>query len=322
MKSRFWLVLTAAPLLAACGGGGSQIASTPTPTPVPTPTPPPPPTPTTPPPIPAGLIGLQGDKPFATVGVWTDGWGTLSTGKDAVRIAYSAADNRYVVTLPGYQEGYLITKGGNGSFDANGWIDLISTTNDVTQGSGPATQPVMVILDWPASSDFKYTSFGQWLGPLPMGENQGVFAYGSLTAAGDMPLTGSASYAGEIRGLTDGMPPGGNGGVYPLSVWGSVLLSFNFGAGTLSGQMKPELAPEWDAVSLGTYTFRDTVYSAGSTSFTGAFVAPGTTGSSSFSGNFTGPQGAELMAIWNAPYIYPGTTHEGRMSGVWIAKKN
>lgn len=72
---------------------------------------------------------------------------------------------------------------------------------------------------------------------------------------------------------------------------------------------------------LGTYTFRDTVYSAGATTFSGAFDVPGTSGPSSFSGRFTGPAGAELMANWQAPFVHPGTADLGRMSGVWIAKK-
>lgn len=318
-----WLLAPATALaLTACGGGGGSgtgVALTP---PSPTPPPPaPPPTSPTPPPLPSAPIGLQSNAPFATVSAWTDGWGSLNTQTDAVKIAYSAAENRYTVTLPTYQEGRLVPRSGNGSFGSNGWINLSSTNSDLTLGAGPAIQQVIVTLDWPASSPFTYTSFGSWAGPLPMGEIQGVFAYGIPTLGADMPVTGSASYGGEIRGFTDGLPPGGSGSVAPLSVFGSVLLSFDFGAGTLSGQMNPEIAPVWDPVSLGTYTFRNTVYSSGSTTFSGAFSVPGSNSASSFSGRFTGPQAAELLANWTAPYIYPGTTHEGMMSGAWIAKR-
>lgn len=306
--------------LAACGGGGGGGTHF-IPVPPQAPTPTPPPTPMPPPPLPPGPIGLQSAKPFATVAAWTDGWGTLSMDPDAVRISYSAADNRYSVKLPEYQEGYLVPNGGNGSFNESGWINLYSTVSDVTLGAGPATQLVTATLDWPASSPFTYTSFGKWLGPAPMGEHQGVFAYGIPTATGDMPVTGSASYAGQIRGITSGELSGSNSIGPILSVFGSVFLSFDFGAGALSGSMTPQIAPQWDAISLGTYTFRDTVYSAGSTTFSGAFNVPGSSGASSFSGSFTGPRGAELMAKWQAPFIYPDTTQVGRMSGVWVAKK-
>jgi hypothetical protein len=106
-----------------------------------------------------------------------------------------------------------------------------------------------------------------------------------------------------------------------LEVWGTVFLSFDFGAATLAGEMRPEFAPVWDGVSLGTYTFRDTVYSSGSTSFSGAFNVPGSDGPSSFSGSFTGPSAAELMATWQAPFVNPLNNTQGTMAGVWIAKK-
>lgn len=136
-----------------------------------------------------------------------------------------------------------------------------------------------------------------------------------------MPVTGSASYNGEIRGLTNGEPLVG-GGIGPvLEVFGTVALAFDFGVGALSGEMRPEIAPVWDTVSLGTYTFRDTIYATGSPSFSGAFIVPDSNGNSSFTGNFTGPQGVELMANWLAPFRDPTTGGWGQMSGVWVAKK-
>ena len=273
------------------------------------------------PPIPPGAIGLQSNQPFATVAAWTSGWGDLYDEANKVEIAYSAADDRYTVSLPNYAEGQLIPRGGSGSFNSSGWVNLTSTNSVLSLGTGSETQNVRVTLDWPASSPYTYTNFGSWLGAAPMGENVGVFAYGIPTAASDMPVTGTASYNGEIRGITSGMTGGGGPVGAILDVWGTVSLSFDFAAGTLSGNMKPEIAPVWDAVSLGTYTFRDTVYSPGSTTFSGAFNAPGSSAPSSFSGSFTGPQAAELMARWHAPFIFPGTGQASTMSGVWIAKR-
>jgi hypothetical protein len=103
-------------------------------------------------------------------------------------------------------------------------------------------------------------------------------------------------------------------------VWGSILLGFDFGAGTLSGEMKPQWSDGWDLHAFGTYTFTDTVYSTGSTSFSGSFVAPaGVDGASSFEGRFNGPRAAEAMGSWNAPYQI-GDTH-GTMGGVFGASK-
>lgn len=309
-------------LLCACGGGGGGgggIASAPPPVLPPTSSP----TPTSnPPPLPTGSIGLQGAQQFQTYSARTDGWGSIEAEADAVRISYSAADGSYTVSLPSYQEGKLIPRSGNGSFNASGWIDLASTNSDLTVGSGSEVQNVTVTLDWPGTSKYSHTSFGSWSGSLPMGHNNGVVAYGIPTSAPDMPVTGSASYNGEIRGLTNGEPASPSGGIGPvLDVFGTVALSFDFGAGSLSGEMRPKIAPLWDAISLGVYTFRDTVYSTGSTSFSGAFNVPGSSANSSFTGSFTGPQGAELMANWMAPFRDPITGGWGTMSGVWVAKR-
>ncbi|KUO54696.1 MAG: hypothetical protein APF82_08715 [Sphingomonadales bacterium BRH_c42] len=226
------------------------------------------------------------------------------------------------MSLPDYQEGTLLPRGaGSGSFDSGGWVNLRSTISDVTVGSGSEKQLVTVTLDWPESSPYTYTSFGSWSGPLPMGHNNGVFAYGIPTAVSDIPVTGEANYTGEIRGLTNGEPTVG-GAIGPvLDVFGSVALSFDFAAGTLSGEMKPQIAPVWDVVPLGIYTFRDTVYAPGSLNFSGAFLVPGSSADSYFSGSFTGPQGAELMANWLAPFQDPTTGGWGTMSGVWVARK-
>lgn len=307
------LLAGAAFALTACGGGGERVSSLPPPptgTPSPTPTPPP-----VQPPIPPGPIGLTSSAPFKTFSAHADGTGGLVADANGVQFQYSAADNSYTITLPGYQQGRLVTTGGSGSFQsgASEWLHLTGTTNSVTVGSTSATQPVIVSLYWPASSSFTYTNFARWFDANSASiTGDGVFAYGIPTAAGDVPLTGTATYSGEIRGITSDA----------FDVWGGVSLAFNFGAGTLSGSMSPEIAPVWDAISLGTYTFRDTVYSTGSTSFSGAFQLPGSlTGPSSFQGSFTGPSAAELMASWQAPYQIPGNSKPGTMAGVWIAKK-
>jgi len=296
--------------LSACGGGGGGVASIP-PAPVaPTPPAPPPPPPTTPPPVPSGPIGLQAAGPFKTYSAQLDSSGAVTSTADAVQFAYSASDNKYTISLPGFLPGQLIPTGASGSFNATGWIDIQNTVNEITGGTFTATQPVRVLLAWPASSNLKYTSTATWVDPN--GWNQlGVFAYGIPTVPGDVPTTGSATYAGSISGLIDNY----------LSVWGSVALNFDFSAGTLSGDMKPYYAPIWDEVPLGIYAFRDTVFSRGSTSFSGAFQVNGTPVPSSFQGSFNGPQAAELMAGWTAQVVLPGTTDPRTMAGIWTAKR-
>jgi hypothetical protein len=297
------IVVSAAALgLAACGGGGGGVNSTPF---VPTPTPPPPPPPPVPP-IPPGYIGLTSTDPFAIHSAYLADDGALVAGEGGVAFSFSPVDGRYTVTVPGYQEGHLVTTGGDGSFDETGWIDLQATENDVTVGDTSEVQSVKVMLDWPASSDFKYTSFARWSDA----GLKGFFVYGIPTAAGDVPISGTASYDGTIHGLTSNQS----------EVFGSISFLFDFGQGSLSGAMKPELVGGWDSIPLGTYTFRDTVYSVGSTKFSGAFQVPGTNAPSFFSGSFTGPNAVELMGSWKAPFINPTDNSSGTMAGVFAAK--
>ena len=302
----------AAAALGACGGGGgggADVASIP---PAPLAPPPPPPAPSGPPPLPTGPIGSQVSGSFATQAVQFDAGKNPVSIDSGVQFSYSATDNKYTISLPGFQPGQLVTTGASGSYANGAWTDIISTQNDVTTGGNSTTQAVSVTLRWPGSTGLKYTGSGTWWAKdLSYWAPDGIFAYGSITPAGGVPTTGSASYTGEIVGLASG----------ELEVWGNVALNFNFAGGTLSGQMKPEIAPVWDIIPLGAYTFRDTVYSSGSRSFSGAFQVNGSTEASSFQGSFTGPQAEELMASWNAPFLNPETKQWGTMVGIWTAKR-
>lgn len=285
--------------LAACDGGDASVAYIP---------PPPPPPPAAGPPVlPEGAIGLKSDAPFATMAAAYDSQ-TVTAGNDLVEFAYDSSADKYTITLPGYDTGQLATQGGNGSYDSNGWIDLQSTYNLVTEGTTGAKQNVAVTLPWPASSAYQHTSLGTW--NSTDWTVWGAFAYGIPTASGDVPVAGTATYQGEVSGVSSAAG----------FVYGTVSLNFDFANASLTGVMKPEVSDWWDSYALGDYTFRDTSFARGATTFSGAFDVPGSNGPSSFSGRFTGPQAAELMANWTAPYQLPGTNSWGTMSGVWIAK--
>lgn len=315
-NARLALLIAAAWSVTACGGGstGERVNITPAPVPTPTPTPTPTPVPApSAPPLPAGPTGLVSDQPFATQAAYSDGWGTLAVGDDRIAISYSNDDGLYTVAFGDGVSGQLHPVSGSGSVNDQGWITLNSTNNEVHDRGEPVPN-LSVQLQHPSSSPYTYTSFGGW-GALscPMGCGAGVFAYGIPTAAGDVPISGGATYNGEIRGVTE----------TAYGVGGTVVLNFDFAAGTLSGEMNPYYAPVWDAVGLGTYTFHDTVYSTGSTIFSGSFLLPsGATGHSWFSGIFTGPGASELQASWMAPYVDPLTSQSGTMAGVWIARRD
>ena len=298
------LMAGAALSLAACGGGGGDhVNATPTPAPAPAPAPPPTPTPTGP--LPPAHIGLVSSAPFAVQAASGASFAN-------VQFSYDAADNVYLISLPGFQPGYLDNTGYNGSA---GQV-ATSSTSQVAELSFGLPQSVSVTMPVPGStfSPFTYTSFGFWSEPGKDGAT-GYFAYGIPTAAGDVPITGSASYNAGIYASTNSIPG--------YEIGGPVALQFNFGVGTLSGSMHPQIIDGFDGVfvDFGQYDFSQTVYSVGSTTFSGKFIVPGLPGAdSSFEGNFTGPGAAELMARFQTPFVVSG--QQGTMSGIWIGKKN
>ena len=77
------------------------------------------------------------------------------SGPGGVKFAYSATDDRYTVTLPGFEEGHVVLIGANGSYQLDGLeIHASSTFDGVTVGDTSAVQAVNLELDWQAFLGF------------------------------------------------------------------------------------------------------------------------------------------------------------------------
>jgi hypothetical protein len=320
-------------VLAACGGGG--VNSTPTP-PALVPNPPATTPPAPFPPAKPGPIGLTQTENFATVSygyVYGDGNAGADTRpgpEGTVEFKYLAAEQAYEIVIPEYERGRLQTISYNGSVCSDGTVcNPSGSYNALTKGNSATRQDVTVTLRDPDFKDFPlaltYTSLGYWNGtlanqpgPNPLRNYGGEFAYGLPTAPGDVPVVGTASYRAEVQGIAI-FDSGTSAGA---TIGGTAELIFDFGAGTLAGYMDPNISDGWDASFIGRYNFTQTIYSVGATSFSGRFTSPGSTGPSGFEGRFNGPQAAELMARWKAPFIDPLQRGPGTMFGIWVGKKN
>ena len=82
-----------------------------------------------------------------------------------------------------------------------------------------------------------------------------------------------------------------------------------------------------DSASLGKFDFTNTVYSAGSATYSGKFNTS-VSGQNYFLGQFTGPHAEETIGAWALPFIFDkgsatmtadGKAHQA--FGAWIAKK-
>ena len=286
--------------LMACGGGGGGggggLNSTPTP-------PPPPP--------PQGSTAVEifqspASQEFATIG-----------SGDTLRIRYDAGSGLYEV-MPG----------------AQGWKTLI---DDPTAGpfagqpnqafvfAGTATsQSYFYILAHYRSTEptakYQYSNLAAW-----GNRNGGIdlvgqhVAFGMATPSAAIPVTGTATYNGMIAGTTSETLDGSFEAIANGYVQGSINLAFNFGGGTLSGSISP-IVYLGDSRALGTLAFTNTVYSAGSTSFSGKFDTP-ISGLNAFSGLFTGPKANELIGKFAFPYTSPFDGKVAQATGAFIGKR-
>lgn len=285
-------------VLSGCGGGGGVQSAPPlqvTPTPTPTPTP-----------MAVEILQSPATQEFVSL--------TSAGSSGDLKVRFNATTGRYDVSAPGADWQALRPSSHYHSEPEHYFAYGPAATESFFQVAATAKDP--------QPTKYLYSSLAAW------GEGAGAYwdaanytAFGVPTSAAAMPITGMASYQGVIAGSTDIMEFDGLvGAQVAATIDGSVALNFNFGAGTLSGSMHPFLTTFSGRTDLGTLTFANTVYSAGSTTFSGRFNTT-VMGANAFDGRFTGPAAEELIGRWRFPFVYSvnGATHNA--SGAWIAKQ-
>lgn len=295
------LVASAAIALAACGGGGgSAFNSTPPPPAPPAPPPPPPP----PPPVsPAIFPSITTNTDFAVLGLEASDRNTPASelARSDFSVRFDAASQGYFIDLPSTAEFRFESNNEDSAF----WHGFAAT------GFYSGT---FVDIFKPRSTNpeiqLTYTSFGVSNGyySTPFG----FFAFGIPTPSSAVPVTGAATYVAHVRGGTL------NSFAF---IGGDATLQFDFGAGTLGGHFDPTHELNGVVTSLGRYSFVNTVFGVGSTTFSGDLSQSAKNLLGAFDGRFTGPAAQELMARWTASYLPPGSQQPAEMFGVWVGKK-
>jgi hypothetical protein len=173
---------------------------------------------------------------------------------------------------------------------------------------------------------YTYSEMGSW-GSKAAGR-WGHVAFGTATQASGVPVTGSATFEGRVQGNADVMQANNlYGGFAPLTLDGSVSLNFNFAAGTLSGEMQLFGPDGMNPFKVGTFAFKETVFAAGSTSYSGKFDTSAS-GENFFMGRFTGPAAQETIGAWALPFVFssggestPADNQVHQAFGAWIARR-
>jgi hypothetical protein len=308
--------------LSACGGGGGGISSIAPP--------PPPPTqicpdgsvipatavcPPLPPPSPNFVNifpGITTTTDFAVLGLQANALGGAASSlvSNGFAVQYDAVADAYVIDLPSL---------GPGKFHATSESEIY--WNGALEAGGANLDTfVHIFKPLPANPALalEHTTFGvfdDYDGFYDYDEltPAGFFAFGLATPAGSVPTTGSATFDAIVRGLTldTGRPVGGD-----------ASLQFDFGAGTLAGNFNPyTFTAVGGQASLGPYSFVNTVFGIGSTTFAGQLQHSGISSFGAFNGLFTGPTAEELMARWTAPYVNPDTGQQSEMFGIWVGRR-
>jgi len=278
------VLLAMAFALAGCGGGGGGgVASLP---------PPPPPPP--PPPTAAAFVVVPAattTQQFTVAGAshLTDGDAPHLDTADQLQVRYDASSKTYEVQLPGSQT----------------WTTLSGTSESEAKGGG-----VTVLRQYTGDQ----STVVEW---FTDGLPRGIEAIGAATPVGSVPVVGSATYSAWAFARTPESGPG----LVDNILLGDMTFNFDFARGTLAGSAIFNLDPEWHDYTLGPFAFRDTVYSTGSTSFSGRFDTD-VAGLNSFSGVFTGPTAQELIGNFALPYRSPIDSQTYQAAGAFVGKKD
>jgi hypothetical protein len=261
--------------------------------------------------------------------------GTSVQGSDFTNVGsvgtISAADNQQLHIRYTADGTYEVQFPGNG-FSEFGFHPL----SLYGQGTGPtvltaAGGDLFLSLSGSRDNGYKYSERGSWRlrgNDFDYVDMIGAVAFGTLTPEGGVPVTGSATYSGIIAGKSDVIASDPFDGPNRAGISGTVDLDFNFAAGSLGGAMSLNLTDaSGGSLPLGSFNFKETVYSTGSTSYSGKFDSTAA-GDNFFLGKFTGPNAEETIGAWALPFILNNgnasiiADHQAHQAfGAWIAKK-
>ena len=328
-------------LLSGCGGSTSDLASAssfqniPPPVSTPAPLPPPPAPPPPPPPFVAEKASIFSQPLLTTtLAVAGKGWALDQTDNanhadgsgisnirdaDGFEANYDPVAQSYTITLPNSGTGILFQ-----TTQIRNWSEEFGTTFGGTiardAASAQGNTELEILKPEVAGAKYRYVSFANWLAGARIDNSSSTLSYGVYgiaqpTPAGNVPVSGTARYDGHISGYM-----AGNAADF-LS--GTARFDFDFSSAQVTGNMAVSLSCFMGcSYSSTNYTFEDTVFGVGSTSFSGRLISEGIPSAGYFSGLFAGPEASELMASFKMPFFNQDQNRWVQAGGVVLAKKN
>jgi len=232
--------------------------------------------------------------------------GPSAANGDQLRIRYDASANKYEVFDPQTSDWRQITPDPSVTPSGGQWKGggvVLHINNDLNKTYADSLYNYSALVEWQRTDGL---------------DRRGVTAFGVPSNSSAIPVSGSATFDGKIYGFSNETWDFADWGRGIASVSGDIQLKFDFAVGALSGSISPKVYASTQ-YALPTMTFIDTVYSSGSTNFSGRFDTP-VTGANAFSGQFTGPQANELIGNFVFPYRSTIDGKDYEAGGGFIAK--
>ncbi|MGQ7830795.1 transferrin-binding protein-like solute binding protein [Altererythrobacter sp. Z27] len=329
-KGRTILSLTSTSLLlASCRSEGAPpVVSVPppSPSPTPTPTPTPSPTPTSFQPVPARIFvePLYNEQLDLLGKGWQFnyqiGTGEVSNQRisEDLSISYDSETATYLVTAPLAGSGTIMQNG-----DYRKWTFEPSFPADPSIKSPSSYCCNSLDISAPGLSDSLYTymSLVHLFASNALNANTNTTAYGAFvliqpTKPGEVPITGTATYSGNLVGYFSG-----DAGATWLQ--GKSRFDFDFANATLAGDLTIAMACLMGcSYAPVVYTLTETKFTTGSINFSGSLASSGTASNGHFNGTFAGPNAVEMAAQFELPFYNPEWQKWLTASGAILGKRD
>lgn len=231
-------------------------------------------------------------------------------------IAYDPGTATYLITAPLAGSGTIIQKG-----DFQNWAFEPSFNADPSNNSPTdyCCNSLNISAAGREDSIYSYVSLVNLYATGSLDANTNTLAYGAFllvqpTRPGEVPITGTASYSGNLIGYFDGDAMG---------TWllGTSRFEFDFANAALTGDLKVEMVCFMGCrYSPVVYTLTETQFERGSTSFSGFLASGGAPSNGHFSGTFAGPKAVEMAAQFQLPFYNAEWQKWLTASGVILGK--
>jgi hypothetical protein len=224
------------------------------------------------------------------------------------RIRYNAA-GYYEVELPGASWDPLIFYKG---------LVNASPDNSFFQPSSYAQNFATFIISRSRLDGYRFSELASWTKADRAAPYVGHVAFGEPTPPDAVPTVGRATFVGSLSNMVDITDLDYlYGGYYFIALEGTITLTADFAARTLSGTLALEMKQGANEQAVGIYAIAPIALASGSNRFSGLLVSD-QSGYNAFEMAFTGPAAEESIGALALPLLIDGQPHQ--LLGAWIAK--